>query len=80
MSEMHFAEKKMIFEQYLPESLMKDLFDELSLKEREQMDLYQKELDALKEVKLKQMEEDERVIQAELANQQSLLNKLSADD
>jgi len=27
MSEMHFAEKQKIFEQYLPDSLMKDLYD-----------------------------------------------------
>lgn len=36
---------------------MKDLFEELSVREREQMDLYQKELDAIKETKLKEMEE-----------------------
>jgi hypothetical protein len=48
MSEMHFDEKKKIFEQYLPDSLMKDLFEELGTKEREQMNLYQKELEAVK--------------------------------
>jgi len=62
MSEMHFDEKKKIFEQYLPESLMKDLFDELSNKEREDMDLYKKELAAIKVQKLAEMEENERII------------------
>lgn len=80
MSEMHFAEKKKIFEQFLPDSLMKDLFEELCVKEREQMDLYQKELDAIKEAKLLEMEEQEKVLKAELANQQSILNKLSEEE
>jgi hypothetical protein len=80
MSEMHFEEKKKIFEQYLPDSLMKDLFEELGTKEREQMNLYQKELEAVKKAKLREMEEDERILKAELANQQSILNKLSNED
>lgn len=44
------------------------------------MDLYQKELDAKKQAKLNEMEEEERVLKAELANQQSSLNKLSEED
>ncbi len=40
MSEMHFDEKKKIFEQYLPDSMMKDIIDELQKKEQEQMVLY----------------------------------------
>jgi hypothetical protein len=52
MSEMHFAEKKKIFEQYLPDSLMKDLYEELGKREREDMALYQAELDAMKQQKL----------------------------
>jgi hypothetical protein len=80
MSEMHFEEKKIIFEKYLPDSLMKDLFDELSAKEREDMDLYKKELEAVKAAKLAEMEENERRIQAELLEQQSQLQKLSAEE
>lgn len=56
MSEMHFEEKKKIFEEYLPTSLMKDLFEELSTKEREDMDHYKLELAAIKEQKLAEME------------------------
>lgn len=80
MSEMHFDEKRTIFEQYLPDSLMKDLFDELSAKEREDMNLYKKELEAVKVAKLAEMEENERVLQAELQEQQSKMNKLSAEE
>jgi hypothetical protein len=40
MSEMHFAEKKKIYEQYLPDSLMKDLYEELGKREKEDMDRY----------------------------------------
>jgi len=40
MSELHLQEKSRIFEQFLPDSLMKSLFEELSTKERHQMDLY----------------------------------------
>lgn len=63
---MHFAEKKKIFEQYLPDSLMKDLYEELGKREREDMALYQAELDSMKQQKLKQMEEEDRQVQAEL--------------
>jgi hypothetical protein len=44
------------------------------------MHLYQKELEAVKQAKLREMEEDERVLKAELANQQSILNKLSDEE
>lgn len=80
MSDMHMEEKRKIFEIYLPDSLMKDLYEELANKEKEDMDLYKKELAALKEQKLQEMEEEERRIQAELAAQQSMLNKLSAEE
>lgn len=80
MSDMHIEEKKIIFETYLPDSLMKDLYDELAVKEREDMELYKKELAAQKEIKLKEMEEQERILAAELAAQQSKLNKLSAEE
>lgn len=48
MSEMHFEEKKNIFLKFLPESMMRDIYEELSKKEREQMDLYKKELEQIK--------------------------------
>lgn len=80
MSDMHIEEKKIIFETYLPDSLIKDLYDELAVKEREDMELYKKELAAQKEIKLKEMEEQERILAAELAAQQSKLNKLSAEE
>jgi len=67
MSEMHMGEKKKIFETYLPDSLMKDLYAELAKKEQDDMDLYKRELAVLKEQKLKQMEEDERKLKEELA-------------
>ena len=78
MSEMHFAEKKKIYEQYLPDSLMKDLYEELGKREKEDMDRYQKELEAIKFAKLKSMEEDDRQIQAELESHQKNLNNLTA--
>jgi len=80
MSEMHFAEKQKIFEIYLPDSLMKSLYDDLAKKEQEDMELYKKELAAVKEQKLKEMEEEERRLQAEMAEQQQQLNKLSAEE
>ena len=80
MSELHLQEKSRIFEQFLPDSLMKSLFEELSTKERHQMDLYQKELEAAKQQRLLEMAEQERVLKAELANQQSLLNKMSEEE
>lgn len=77
---MHHEEKKRIFEQYLPDSLMKDLYEELAVKEKEGMNIYKKELEALKAQKLQEMQEEERRIQAELAEQQSKLSKLSAEE
>lgn len=40
MSDMHMDEKSKIFNTYLPDSLMKDLFAELADKEKEDMNLY----------------------------------------
>ena len=80
MSEMHMEEKQKIFETYLPNSLMKDIYEELSKKEHEDMELYKKELELIKQQKLEEMEEEERRVQAELAEQQSKLNKLSAQE
>lgn len=37
---MHLAEKKQIFELYIPDSLMKDLFEELAKKDEENLELY----------------------------------------
>lgn len=65
---MHFDEKRAIFDTHLPDSMMKDLLDELQQKEKEQMALYQRELEVVKEQKLKQMEEEDRQIQVELAH------------
>jgi len=67
MSDMHIEEKRIIFETYLPDSLMKELYEELAIKEKEDMELYKKELAAQKEIKLKEMEEQERILNAELA-------------
>jgi len=40
MSEMQFAEKKNIFETFLPDSLMKDIYEELSKREQEDLVRY----------------------------------------
>lgn len=80
MSEMHADEKQKIFDTYLPNSLMKEIYEELAIKEKEDMELYKKELAALKEQKIREMEEQERILAAELADQQSKLNKLSAEE
>lgn len=62
MNEAHFNEKKQIFEKYLPDSLIKDLFDEVRARDQEDLRLYQKELDHQKEQKLLEMEhEDQRM-------------------
>lgn len=60
MSQMHLAEKKQIFELYIPDSLMKDLFEELAKKDEENLELYQKELEFEKAKKLKAMEEEDQ--------------------
>jgi hypothetical protein len=60
MSEMHMEEKRQIFESYLPDSLMKDIYAQLAQKEHEDMEIYKRELANLKEQKLKEMEEEER--------------------
>lgn len=44
------------------------------------MDLFKKELEAVKQKKLEEMQENERRIQAELAEQQSQLSKLNAEE
>ena len=44
------------------------------------MDLYQKELEAAKQQRLLEMAEQERVLKAELANQTSILNKMSEEE
>jgi hypothetical protein len=40
MSEMQFAEKKNIFETFLPDSLMKEIYEELGNREREDLVRY----------------------------------------
>lgn len=80
MSEMHMQEKRKIFETYLPDSLMKDIYADLADREQEDMDLYQKELAALKAQKMQEMKDDERRYQAELAEQHQKLKKLSAEE
>ena len=66
MSEMQFAEKKNIFETFLPDSLMKEIYEELGNREREDLIRYRQELDAEAQKKIKEMEEEDRLIQAEL--------------
>lgn len=80
MSEMHMAEKRKIFDTYLPDSLMKDMYEQLAKKEQEDMELYKRELEEKKKQKLNEMKEDERKLQEELAEQQSKLNKLSLEE
>jgi len=45
MSEMQFEEKKKIFETFLPDSLMKEIYEELSKREKEDLARYRQELD-----------------------------------
>jgi hypothetical protein len=80
MSELHMQEKRQIFESYLPDSLMKDIYAQLAQKEQDDMEIYKKELALIKEQKLKEMEEEERELQVELAEQQSKLQKLTAQE
>lgn len=80
MSELHMEEKRQIFESYLPDSLMKDIYAELAQKEQDDMEIYKRELASLKEEKLRAMEDEEREMQAELAEQQSKLQKLTAQE
>lgn len=62
MSEMQFAEKKNIFETFLPDSLMKEIYEELSKREREDLVRYRQELDAEAQKKIREMEEEDRLI------------------
>ena len=62
MSEMQFAEKKNIFETFLPDSLMKEIYEELSKREREDLVRYRQELDAEAQKKIREMEEEDRQI------------------
>lgn len=48
MSELHMEEKRQIFESYLPDSLMKDIYAQLAQKEQEDMEIYKKELANIK--------------------------------
>lgn len=45
MSDIQFAEKKEIFETYLPDALMRDIYEELGKREKEDMELYKAELE-----------------------------------
>ena len=62
MSEMQFAEKKQIFETFLPDSLMKDLYEELGQREHDDLEQYRKELEQQKQQKLREMEEEDRIL------------------
>lgn len=42
---MQFEEKKKIFETFLPDSLMKEIYEELSKREKEDLARYRQELD-----------------------------------
>lgn len=80
MSEMQFAEKKNIFETFLPDSLMKEIYEELGNREREDLIRYRQELDAEAQKKIKEMEEEDKLIQAELLAKQDAVKKLSIDE
>ena len=80
MSEMQFAEKKKIFETFLPDSLMKEIYDDLGKREQEDLARYRLELDAVAAKKIQEMEEEDRIIQAELLSKQDALQKLSLDE
>jgi hypothetical protein len=62
MSEIQFAEKKTIFETFLPDSLMKDIYEDLSKREQEDLARYRQELDAEAHKKMREMEEEDRQI------------------
>ena len=80
MSELQFAEKKKIFETFLPDSHMKEIYEELGKREQEDLALYRQELDAVAQKKIQEMEEEDRIIQAELLAKQDALKKLSLDE
>lgn len=40
MNEMHFEEKKKIFEDYLPDNLVKEVFEDIRAKDQHDMSLY----------------------------------------
>jgi len=59
MSDLQFKEKREIFEIFLPDTLMKDIYEELGKKEREDMEVYMRELEISKNAKLKKLDEEE---------------------
>lgn len=59
---------------------MKNIYEELGKKEQEDLALYRQELDASAQKKLQEMEEEDRLIQAELLAKQEQIQKLSADE
>lgn len=80
MSDLQFKEKREIFEIYLPDTLMKDIYEELGKKEHEDMELYMRELEINKSKKLKQLDEEELLVQAELDKKKTEVSKLSAEE
>lgn len=78
MSDLQFKEKREIFEIFLPDTLMKDIYEELGKKEHEDMEMYMRELEINKNAKLKQMDAEEEIVQAELDKKKSEVSKLSA--
>lgn len=66
MSDIQFAEKKEIFETYLPDALMRDIYEELGKREKEDMELYKAELEQKKAEKMAEMEAEESALQSEL--------------
>jgi hypothetical protein len=57
---------------------MKDIYEELGKKEHEDMEMYMRELEINKNAKLKQMDAEEEIVQAELDKKKSEVSKLSA--
>jgi hypothetical protein len=59
---------------------MKEIYEELGKREKEDLVRYRQELDAEAQKKIKEMEEEDRIIQAELVAQQEAVKKLSVDE
>lgn len=59
---------------------MKEIYEELSRKEKEDMELYERELQEKKRVKLEEMDAAEELLEVELDKKKSEVEKLSSQD
>jgi len=66
----------MIFNQYLPESMITSLNEKLGEKEREEIEQLKKDLEAQNQARLEEMKAEEALLAAALKKQQSELSDL----